>query len=131
MDNLPNRLRALAQGQHDDPSAADEAADEIERLREIMGDCGNRAHNLSCLLHYRYRELEDQADELSAIASLLWDLRPDRTKPGPPSVEKKIKEEARAYKIGAIKMARNEFGMNLKDAKEYVERLQEDAGYER
>ena len=52
--------------------------------------------------------------------------------PAPPSVEKKIKEEAGTYKVGAIKMARNQFGMNLKDAKEYVERIQqEDVGYER
>ena len=52
--------------------------------------------------------------------------------PAPPSVEKKIKEEARAYKIGAIRMARSEFGLSLKDAKEYVEQIQqEDADYER
>ncbi len=42
MDNLPNRLRALAQGQHDDLSVAEEAADEIERLRKyitVLGGC--------------------------------------------------------------------------------------------
>ncbi|MBU2834449.1 hypothetical protein HF673_01285 [Acidithiobacillus thiooxidans] len=33
-DDLANRLRALANYQHDDLSIAEEAADEIERLRE-------------------------------------------------------------------------------------------------
>jgi len=42
MDNLPNRLRQSAQGQHDDLSVAKKAADEMKRLRKfiaVLGGC--------------------------------------------------------------------------------------------
>lgn len=48
---------------------------ENERLREVMRGCGDKAHNLSCTLHYQDGHEED-ADELAEIASLLWDLNP-------------------------------------------------------
>lgn len=35
-DDLVSRLRALAHAEHDDHSVADEAADEIERLRKAL-----------------------------------------------------------------------------------------------
>lgn len=52
-DNLIRNLRDLAAFAHADLSVADEAADEIERLREALWQCGFWARN-------------DQADDKTA-----------------------------------------------------------------
>lgn len=67
-NDLIARLRMLAKAQHDDLSIAEEAADEIERLRAEADHWKQVAESHSASIDDHCREIERLRDALTEIA---------------------------------------------------------------